>query len=183
MEKTIFEQISGTYTQVGDYFLPDLKLPKEEQTLIGVWGQRHLRYIREHRKGMYFSLLTSGKLNSYLADIDGQAQNMFLQLVEQMAEQESVTESLKVENQMEWVKRMNNIRERAIEVVNCNLIYTEANQVCQSRNVSEIDIPKVFWKYYDLYRRKKITLIGFAEKTKCSPSLIMCYMERLIEDS
>ena len=122
MAKTIFEEMGGTYTQVGDYLLPDLKLPEEQQT-IGVWGQRHRRYLKEHRRAAYATLLTSGKLNSYLADIDRQAEAMFLRLVKQMAEAEGVTEQLKADNQMEWVGRMNNIRNRAMEIVNGELIY------------------------------------------------------------
>ena len=124
MTKTIFEEMGGTYTQVGDYLLPDLKLPEEEQQPIGVWGQRHRRYLKEHQRATYTALLASGKLNSYLADIDRQAEGMFLRLVKQMAEVEGVTEQLKADNQMEWVGRMNNIRNRAMESVNTELIYT-----------------------------------------------------------
>ena len=123
MAKTIFEEMGGTYTQVGDYLLPDLKLPEEEQQPIGVWGQRHRRYLKEHRRATYTALLASGKLNSYLADIDRQAEEMFSRLVKQMAEVEGVTEQLKADNQMEWVGRMNNIRNRAMESVNTELIY------------------------------------------------------------
>ena len=123
MAKTIFEEMGGTYTQVGDYLLPDLKLPEEEQQPIGVWGQRHWRYLKEHRRASYATLLTSGKLNSYLADIDRQAEEMFLRLVKQMAEMEGVTEQLKADNQMEWVGWMNNIRNKAREIVNSELIY------------------------------------------------------------
>ena len=110
MAKTIFEEIGGTYTQIGDYFLPDLKLPEEERRFIGVWGQRHRHYLKEHRRGTYATLLASGRLNSYLADIDCQAEEMFLRLVKQMTEAEGVTEQLKADNQIEWVGRMNNIR-------------------------------------------------------------------------
>ena len=125
MAKTIFEEMGGTYTQVGDYLLPDLKLPEEEeQQPIGVWGQRHRRYLKDHRRATYATLFTNGKLNSYLADIDRQAEAMFLRLVKQMAEAEGVTEQLKADNQMEWVGRMNNIRNRAMEIVNSELIYT-----------------------------------------------------------
>lgn len=123
MAQTIFEEMGGTYTQVRDYLLPDLKLPEEEQQPIGVWGQRHWRYLKEHRRATYAALLTSGKLNSYLADIDRQAEEMFLRLVKQMAEAEGVTETLKAANQMEWVSRINNIRNRAMETVNSELIY------------------------------------------------------------
>ena len=124
MAKTIFEEMGGTYTQVGDYLLPDLKLPEEEQQPIGVWGQRHRRYLKEHHRATYAALLTGGKLNGYLADIDRQAEEMFSRLVKQMAEMEGVTEQLKADNQMEWVDRMNNIRSRAMEIVNTELIYT-----------------------------------------------------------
>lgn len=113
-----------SYTLQGDYYLPDLELPAEEQQPIGVWGQRHLRYIKQHRKAFYTNLLTIGKLNSYLADIDRQAEEMFSRLVKELAENEYLTEQLKADNQMEWVGRMNNIRSRAIEIVNTELIYT-----------------------------------------------------------
>ncbi len=124
MTKTIFEEMGGTYTQVGDYLLPDLKLPEEEQQPIGVWGQRHRRYLKEHRRATYATLLTGGKLNDYLADIDRQAEELFSRLVKQMAEAEGVTETQKAANQMEWVGRMNSIRSRAMEIVNSELIYT-----------------------------------------------------------
>ena len=123
MAKTIFEEMGGTYTQVGDYLLSDLKLPEEEQQPIGVWGQRHRRYLKEHRRATYATLLTSGKLNSYLADIDRQAEEMFSRLVKQMAEAEGVTETLKAANQMEWVGMMNSIRNKAMKIVNTELIY------------------------------------------------------------
>lgn len=124
MSKTIFEKMGGTYTQVGDYLLPNLELPEEEQQPIGVWGQRHRRYLKEHRRATYATLLTGGKLNDYLADIDRQAEKLFSRLVKQMAEAEGVTETLKAANQMEWVGRMNSIRSRAMEIVNSELIYT-----------------------------------------------------------
>ena len=123
MAKTIFEEMGGTYMRQGDYFLPCLSLPAEKENKpIGVWGQQHLRYLKQHRKVLYTTLLTSGKLDSYLADIDKQAEDMFLRLVEQMAKREGVTEQLKAENQMEWVCRMNNIRSRAMEIVNEEII-------------------------------------------------------------
>ena len=115
--------MGGTYTQVGDYLLPDLKLPEEEQQPIGVWGQRHRRYLKEHRRATYATLLTSGKLNGYLADIDRQAEEMFSRLVKQLAEKEGLTEALKAENQMLWVQKMNNIHNAAMEVVSNDLIY------------------------------------------------------------
>ena len=124
MAKTIFEKMGGTYTQVGDYLLPNLELPEEEQQSIGGWGQRRRRDLKEHRRAAYATLLTSGKLNSYLADIDRQAEELFSRLVKQMAEAEGVTEQLKADNQMEWVGRVNNIRNRAMEIVNSELIYT-----------------------------------------------------------
>lgn len=123
MTKTIFEEMGGTYTQVGDYLLPDLKLPEEEQQPIGVWGQRHRRYLKEHRRATYATLLTGGKLNDYLADIDRQAEELFSRLVTQMAEAEGATEVLKAADPMAWIGRMNNIRSRAMEIVNGELIY------------------------------------------------------------
>ena len=124
MAKTIFEEMGGTYVRQGDYNLPCLSLPAEKENKpIGVWGQRHLRYLKQHRKVFYINLLTNGKLNSYLADIDEQAEDMFLRLVKQMAEREGVTEQLKEENPMKWVGRMNNIRNRAMEIVNAELIF------------------------------------------------------------
>ena len=124
MAKTIFEEMGGTYVWQGDYNLPCLSLPAEKENKpIGVWGQRHLRYIRQYKRILYTNLLTSGKLNSYLADIDKQAEDLFFRLVKQMAEREGVTEQLKAENQMEWVGRMNSICNQAIEIVNTDLIY------------------------------------------------------------
>ena len=126
MSKTIFEEMGGAYVRQGDYLLPCLSLPAEKESKpVGVWGQRHLRYLKQHRKVLYTNLLTSGKLNSYLADIDEQAEGMFLRLVKQMAEREGVTEQLKADNQMEWVGRMNSIRSRAMEIVNADLIFNE----------------------------------------------------------
>ena len=124
MAKTIFEEMGVTYVRQGDYCLPRLSLPAEKENQpIGVWGQRHLLYLKQHRKVLYINLLTSGKLDSYLADIDKQAEDMFLRLVEQMAEREGVIEQLKAENQMEWVGQINNIRNRAMEIVNHEVIY------------------------------------------------------------
>ncbi len=123
MKKTLFEQMGGAYTLQGDYYLPDLVLPAEENRSVGVWGQRHLRYLKQHRKVLYTNLLTSGKLNSYLADIDRQAKDMFLRLVEQMAEREGITEKLKAEQPMEWVGKMNALREAAAEIVNAEVIF------------------------------------------------------------
>ncbi len=122
MEKSLFEQMGGTYTQVGDYMLPNLILPAENQP-IGIWGQRHARYLKQHHRILYYSLLTSGKLNSYLVDIDKQAEGLFFRLVNQMAEREGVTERLKAENQMEWIERMNSIRSGVAEIVYTDLIY------------------------------------------------------------
>lgn len=124
MEKTIFEQMGGTYEQQGDYLIPCLKVPTEnEERHIGIWGQRHLRYLKTHRKITYTNLLTSGKLNSYLADINEQAGDMFFGLVKQMAEREGATEQLKADDQIEWIARVNNIRSRATEIVNNEIIY------------------------------------------------------------
>lgn len=122
MAKTIFEEMGGTYVRQGDYYLPCLALPEEEQKPVGVWGQRHARYLKQYHKVFYMNLLTSGKLNSYLADVDEQAEKMFSRLVKQLAEKENVTENLKAENQMLWVQRMNNIRSRVTEVVNAELV-------------------------------------------------------------
>ena len=125
MEKTIFEQMGGTYEQQGDYLIPCLKLPAEkEERYIGVWGQRHLRYIRQHRKVLYSTLLTSGKINTYLADVEEQAQELFDRLMKKRAKREGITEQLKAENALEWVGRMNNIRACAMEIVNEEIIYT-----------------------------------------------------------
>ena len=124
MEKTLYEQMGGTYTMQGDYCLPDLTLPAEEERSIGVWGQRRLNYLKHSRKVLYYNLLTSGKLQSHLADVEEGAQPLFLRLVKEYAEREGVTEQLKAENPMEWVRRMNNIRERVNEVVNAEMIFT-----------------------------------------------------------
>lgn len=124
MEKSLFEQLGGTYTQAGDYLLPNLTIPEEEQKPIGIWGQRHARHLKQHHKILYYNLLTSGKLNAHLAEIDRQAEEMFFRLVKQMAEREGVTEQLKAQNQMEWVGRMNNIRNRAAEIVNTEIMYS-----------------------------------------------------------
>ena len=124
MEKRIYNEKNGIrYTLQGDYYLPDLKLPNEETKPVDLWGQRHARHLKQNHKVLYMNLLTSGKLNSYLADIDVQAENMFSRLVKQMAEREGVTEQLKADDQMEWVARMNNIRSRATEIVNNEIIY------------------------------------------------------------
>ena len=126
MEKHIYNEQTGiSYTLHGDYYLPDLALSDEEKGVeIGVWGQRHLRYIKQHRKVLYLNLLTSGKLNGHLADIDKQAEDMLSRLVKQMAEREGVTEQLKADNQMEWVTRMNNIRQRVTEIINEEIVYS-----------------------------------------------------------
>lgn len=113
-----------TYTQQGDFLLPDLKLPEQPKVEIGIFGKRHLRYLERNRKILYTNMLTEGKLTAYLADIDEQAENMFDQLVRQLAEREGVTEQLKADNQMLWVKKMNSIRNRAEEIVNHELIYS-----------------------------------------------------------
>ena len=124
MANTIFEQTGGTYTQAGDYMLPDL-LPAEEEkeANISIWAKRHKRYLKQHHKVLYYNLLTSGKLNSYLVDIEQQAQDLFSRLVKDLAEKENVTENLKATDQMLWVRKMNNIRDRATEIVNADIIY------------------------------------------------------------
>ena len=125
MEKYKFDENNGLWYELqGDYYLPCLKLPEEEQAYIGIWGQRHRRYLKEHRRVRYANLLTSGELNAYLADIDRQAEELFLRLVKQMANAEGISETLKASNQMEWVRRMNNVRSRAFEIVEADIIYT-----------------------------------------------------------
>lgn len=123
MEKTLYEQMGGTYTTQGDYYLPDLTLPPEEERPFGVWAQRRLCYLKQYHKILYYNLLTSGKLHSHLADVEKEAQSLFLRLVKEYAEREGVTEQLKAENQMEWVQKMNNIRNRAAETVHADLIF------------------------------------------------------------
>lgn len=124
MAKTIFEKAGGTYTQVGDYMLPDLLLAEEEKEAnIGIWKMRHKRYLKQNHKVLYYNLMTSGKLNSYLADIEQQAQNLFLRLVKELAEKENVTEKLKSTDMMLWVQKMNNIHNSATEIVNERIIY------------------------------------------------------------
>ena len=124
MVKYIYDEKNGLWYELqGDYYIPCLKLPDEERRPIGVWGQRHLRYLRQHRKGLYTELLTSGRLNSYLADLSEQSEAMFLELVKQMAAREGVTEQHKAQDQMLWVRRMTIIRDRATEIVNNDLIY------------------------------------------------------------
>lgn len=122
--KTLFEQHGGTYTIQGDYRLPNLIPPTEEERSIGVWGQRRLNYLKHHRKVLYYNLLTSGELHSHLADIEEQAQNLFDCLTTDLAQKEGITEQLKATNQMKWVQKMNNIRERVIEIISSELIAT-----------------------------------------------------------
>lgn len=124
MAKSIFEEMGGTYHEENGYLIPDLTLPTEEEKPIGIWGQRHLRYIKEHKQLFYVNLLTSGRLNSYLADINELAEELFFRLVKQLAEKEGVTETLKAENQMLWMQRMGNIQARAREIVNAELIFS-----------------------------------------------------------
>ena len=124
MKKTIFEEMGGTYIRHGDYFIPCLTLTEEEQRFIGVWGQRHLRYLKEYRRSVYYlDLMMSGRLNSYLADIEEQAQERFERIVEQMKQAQGITEQLKADNAWEWVGRMNNIQACAREIVNVELIF------------------------------------------------------------
>ncbi len=125
MDKYIFDESNGLwYELIGDYYFPCLTVPAEEEQPVGIWGQRHLRYIKEYRKARYASLLLDGRLNSYLADIDQQAQERLDTIIEQMALSQGITEALKAADQMAWVKRMNNIRSGAAEVVNIEIIYT-----------------------------------------------------------
>lgn len=124
MNKTIFEQMGGTYEQQGDYLIPCLTLPAKEEKSIGVFGQRHLQYLKEYHRITYANLLTSGRLNDYLADIDKQAQERFEWLIEGMKQTQGITEQLKAENTLEWVGKMNNIRACAMEIVNEEIIYT-----------------------------------------------------------
>lgn len=124
MEKYIIDERTGLkYELVGDYYLIAGDDEPEENQPIGIWGQRHLRYLKNHRKVFYADLLTSGKLNCYLADVDRQAEQLFLRLVKQTADAEGITETLKANNQMEWVRRMNNIRNRATEIVNGEIVF------------------------------------------------------------
>ena len=123
--KSLFEQSGGAYTVQGDYRLPNLTLPAEDERPIGVWGQRRLRYFKQHHKVLYYNLLTSGKLHSHLADTEEQAQELFSRLVKEYAEKEGVTEQLKSADQMAWVRQMNNIRNRATEIVNNEVIYRQ----------------------------------------------------------
>ena len=121
MEKSLFEQMGGTYTQIGDYLLPDVELPQEKP--VGVWGTRHYHHLRKSKRILFSQLTISGKMNDYLADIDRQAEEMFSQLVKQLAEKDGITETLKATDQMEWVRQMNGVRNRAAEIVNKELIF------------------------------------------------------------
>lgn len=122
--KSLFEEYGGTYTRQGDYRLPNITLPAEDERPIGVWGQRRQNYLKHHRKVLYYNLLTSGKLHSHLADVEEEAQELFLRLVKEYAENESVTEQLKEENPIEWIRKMNNIKMRVREMVNLEVIFT-----------------------------------------------------------
>ena len=127
MTKTIFEEMGGTYRQVGDYLLPNITVPAEEEIEpIGLWGKRHARHLKEHYKVLYMNLLTSGKLHSYLADVDKQAEDMFLRLVKEYADRQGVTEQLKAENTHEWIGRMNNTQACVREIIDNEIIYTES---------------------------------------------------------
>ncbi len=121
--KNIYEEAGGTYTQQGDYELPDLKIPPEKEVKIGVWGQRYRRYLKQYHKIRYYNLLTSGTLNGHLAEVDQQAERMFQLLVSALSKQENVTEKLKADRPMEWAQKTNSIRNRAAEIVNNELIY------------------------------------------------------------
>ena len=121
--KSLFEQMGGTYREENGYLIPNLTLPEEEQVEIGIWGQRRLEYIKHHRKGFYTSLVIGCELNRYLADINKQAEEMFDTIISQYKTVERITDQLKADNQLEWVKRMNNIRQKATEIVNVEIIY------------------------------------------------------------
>ena len=123
MKKSLSEQMGGTYSQVGDYLLPNLTLPEEKQKTIGIWGQRHARYLKQHHRVIYYNYLTSGKLNAYLADINKQAEEMFSRLVKDMADKQGVTENLKATDQMAWVGKMNAIRNIATEIIMADIIF------------------------------------------------------------
>ena len=123
MEKSLFEQMGGTYKQVGDYLLPDIPVAPKNEKYIGVWGMRHHNHLRRTNKVLFSRLVISGKMNDYLADIDKQAEEMFSQLINQLAEKDGITETLKATDQMEWVRRMNAMRAQATEIVNDELIY------------------------------------------------------------
>ena len=123
MTKSIFERLGGEYKQQGDYLIPGLTIPAEEEQPIGTWGQRHLDYLKQYRRVTYTNLLTSGKLNAYLADIDRQAQERFERLIEGMKQAQGITERLKEENALEWVQHLNNISACAREIVNEEIIY------------------------------------------------------------
>ena len=124
MAKTIFEEMGGTYVRQGDYFIPCLTLPAEKENKpIGIWGHRHKRYLQEHKRATYITLLTSGKLNSYLANIDGQAEEMFSRLVKEYADRQGITEQLKAENQLLWIQKVNNIQSCVRDVVESEIIY------------------------------------------------------------
>ena len=124
MAKSLFEQLGGTYRKESDYLIPCLTVPAEEEQLIGIWGQRHLNYLKQHQKVTYTNFLTSGNLNTYLADINRQAQERFERLIEDMKQAQGITEQLKAENALEWTGRLNNIRTCAREIVERGLIYT-----------------------------------------------------------
>ena len=125
MENRIYDEKNGLwYAKQGEYYLPDLALPSEEEKPIGIWGQRHLQYLKEYKQLVYLNLLTSGRLNEYLVSMDEQAEDMFFRLVKEYADRQGVTEQLKAENQLLWVRRMNNIRACAREVVESEFIYS-----------------------------------------------------------
>lgn len=120
---TEFEKLGGTYRQASDYFLPDLKITNEDEMQIGIWGQRHRRYLKEHHRVRYYNLLTAGALNGYLAETESRAQALFDALVRKLSEKENLTEKLKANDPMEWVRRSNHIRNRATEIVNAEVIF------------------------------------------------------------
>ena len=150
MTDTLFEQLGGTYTQQGDYLLPNLALPAEKETgNIGVWALRHKRYLKQHHKVLYYNLLTSGKLDSYLADIEQQAQQLFLRLVKELAEKEGVTEQLKAADQMAWVRKMNNIRNLAAEIVNVEVVIVRKKYYLHITNTNHRFFVQCLFNYYN----------------------------------
>jgi len=167
-----------TYTKHGDYYLPDL-IPPESKYEIGRFGRLHCKFLKQRRKITYTNLLTSGKLNEYLHDIDTQEQGMYERLIEEYAERQGVTEQLKSENQMEWVGRMNNIRACVEEVVLNKLIYFDEELKAKKDYVENQRIPKAFWKYYDLFRRGKISLSDFVQLSGVPEKRLLDYLGKV----
>jgi len=180
MKQSLYEQNGGTYCEENGHLIPNLALPESNEQPIGKYGLIHLNYLKKHRRGIYTTLLTEGRLNAYLADVDRQAKEMLDLIITQTAEREGVTEELKAVNQMEWVSQMNNIFQRSIELLNseCGLQTQLVASTNENQSIDPSDvIPKIFWKYYDLFRRQKITLREYAYKTGLSTSEILKYYD------